>query len=84
MQGYLDLIEKPEWNEDEGVLEGVSAVVAKDRYEVVLACNGRIPVSVRASAGQADLGWKDQQEGIAVLTLKTTENTNVRWELRFD
>lgn len=84
MQGYLDLVEKPEWKQEEGVLEGVSAVVAKDPYELVFACNGRQPVSVQASRGEAELGWKDQQKGIAVLTIKTAENANVRWKISIE
>jgi len=84
MQGYLDLVEKPKWMKEEGVLEGVSAVVAKDPYELVFACNGRIPVSVQVSKGEADLNWKDQQKGIAVLTLKTAENADVRWKVSFE
>ena len=84
MQGYLDLLDMPEWKKDEGVLEGVSAVVAKDPYELVIACNGRIPASVDVSNGEGKLGWKDQQKGIAVLNLQTAENANVRWKVRFD
>ena len=84
MQGYLDLVKKPEWKEGERVLEGTSAVVANDPYELVFACNGRIPVSVTASAGEASLGWKDEQNGIAVITLKSVSNADVHWRIKFN
>lgn len=84
MQGYLDLVKKPEWNESFRTLEGASAVVANDPYELVFACNGRTPVSVNASAGNAVLGWKDKANGIAVLTLKTDENADVQWSVKYE
>ena len=83
MQGFVDLVKKPEWDEADQALAGVSAVVANDPYELVFACNGRTPVSAMASTGKASLGWKDQQKGIAVLTLKSSVNADVRWEIQF-
>jgi hypothetical protein len=83
MQGYLDLVKKPEWNESSQALEGVSAVVANDPYELVFACNGRTPVSVSASGGDAELDWKDEASGIGVLLLKTRDGGDVRWSLSF-
>ncbi len=84
MQGYLDLVEKPIWHETKQILQGTSAVVANDPYELVFACNGRMPTSVTASAGEASFEWKDQANGIAVLTLKSAENVNVRWYVNFE
>jgi len=84
MQGYIDLVQKPVWNESFQALEGISAIVANDPYELVFACNGRAPVSVKASEGEAALGWKDEKNGIAVLTLKSVENTKVQWSINFN
>jgi len=83
MQGYLDLVKKPAWKKEARVLEGVSAVVANDPYELVFACNGRNPIETRAFTGEAVLGWKDKENGIGVLTLKTAENADVQWSIRF-
>jgi hypothetical protein len=83
MQGYLDLLEKPEWKKAESALEGVSAVVANDPYELVFACNGLVPRAAKASVGEASLGWKDEKNGIGVLTLKTNGNAEVRWRILF-
>ena len=83
MQGYLDLLEKPEWKKAESALKGVSAVVANDPYELVFACNGLVPRAAKASVGEASLGWKDEKSGIAVLTLKTNGNAEVRWRILF-
>lgn len=84
MQGYLDLVEKPQWNEGDQVLAGTSTVVANDPYELVFACNGKTPASVTASEADPILGWKDQSKGIAMLTLKTDKNSNVRWTIKFE
>jgi hypothetical protein len=44
MQGYVDML-GCNWNEKQNQLEGVSAVVGKDPYKIIIACNGRKPVS---------------------------------------
>jgi len=84
MQGYLDLVEKPVWRAAEDTLAGTSAVVADDAYELVMACNGRIPLDVESSSGEASIDWKDEENRIAVLTLKTAENADVRWKVHFE
>ena len=84
MQGYLDLVKQPEWSARKKTLKGTSAVIANDPYELVFACNGRIPVSVTASKGIASLDWKDEKNGIAVLTLKNDDNAEVRWRVTFE
>jgi len=83
MQGYVDLVQKPEWKAESSTLEGVSAVVADDVYELVFACNGRVPVSVKTSAGTASLGWKDEDKGIGVITLKNDKDADVQWSIKF-
>jgi hypothetical protein len=84
MQGYLDLVKQPEWSARKQTLKGTSAVIANDPYELVFACNGRIPVSVTTSKGIASLDWKDEKNGIAVLTLKNDDNAEVRWRVTFE
>ena len=83
MQGYLDLVEKPEWNADDQVLAGTSAVVANDPYELVFACNGWIPLLATSTFGEATLGWKDEKRGIAVLTLDHDANADAEWRIEF-
>jgi len=70
-------VKKPEWSGWKKHLKGTSKVVANDAYELVLACNGRTPVSVSASTGDAVLGWKNLANGIAVLILTTATTTEV-------
>ena len=84
MQGYLDLVKKPEWSGWKKRLKGTSRVVKNDFYELVFACNGRTPMTVSASSGEVVLGWKDRDRGIAVLTLKTTATTDVQWSVEFE
>ena len=84
MQGYVDLVKKPEWKAESSTLEGGSAVVADDPYELVFACNGRVPISASASTGEAVLGWKDQKRGVATLTLETADNADVQWSIKFE
>ena len=84
MQGYLDLLKKPEWKNAERALEGVSSVVANDSYEIVFACNGLLPRAAEASVGEASFRWKNEKSGIAGLTLKTNGNEEVRWKIFFE
>ena len=84
MQGYLDLVKTPEWSGWKKHLKGTSKVVANDAYELVLACNGRTPVSVSASTGEAVLGWKDLANGIAVLILTAATTTEDQWSVQFE
>ena len=46
MQGYVDML-GCNWNGKLNRLEGVSAVVGGEPYKVVIACNGRKPVSAK-------------------------------------
>jgi hypothetical protein len=84
MQGYVDLVKKPKWTQKDKHLSGVSRVMEQDSYELVFACNGRTPKAAKASSGNASLGWKDKQKGIAVLTLKTKKTANIQWTVTFE
>lgn len=83
MQGYLDLVRKPEWNADTQSLSGSSRVIANDPYELVVACNGEFPKSVGASSGEVTLGWKDEARGIAVLTITSDVSADIDWSIQF-
>jgi hypothetical protein len=84
MQGYIDLVMKPKWTEEEKSLSGLSRVIEKDPYELVFACNGRTPKEAEVSSGKAALGWKDKDKGIAVLTLKTKKTADIQWTVTFE
>ena len=43
-----------------------------------------IPVEAGASAGEATLGWKDSDAGIAVLTLTSDETVDIQWSIRLE
>ncbi len=65
MQGYTDLVVKPDWQADKKSLKATSKIVSKDPYTVFIACNGMTPVAAHASMGKATLGWKDKAKEIA-------------------
>ena len=84
MQGYVDLLTKPKWTEEDMSLSGSSRVIENDPYELVFACNGRTPKDAKVSSGKAALGWKDKDRGIGVLTLKTKTTADIQWTVTFE
>jgi hypothetical protein len=84
MQGYIDLIHRPGWHSNTQVLSGSSRVIANDPYELVIACNGKLPHSATASSGEVALGWKDQSKGIATLTIQVDVSTDIDWAIQFE
>lgn len=83
MQGYLDLTKKPVWIAADNKLEGNSAIVKNDPYELVFACNGKTPIKAKTSSGQVVLDWKNRDQGIAVLKITSHETSTIQWNIEF-
>ena len=81
MQGYLDM-KQCRWNAAEKRLEGISSVVGDDPYKVVIALNGMKYKSCSAKKGRALARILD--DGLLELTLQTSENRDVEWNVRFE
>lgn len=83
MQGYVDLVKKPEWNETKKTLSGTSSVIGGEPYRITLAVNGYIPQHVTATGATADIKVRANDKRLADVTLKVKGNRDVPWEITF-
>ncbi|MBI5833330.1 MAG: hypothetical protein HZB16_13615 [Armatimonadetes bacterium] len=76
-QGQWDLVGRPSWDAARATLRGASRVVGGEPYRVVLAGNGRTPVSATVGrlAARADGLWE--------LVIERPENGVVPWAVGF-
>ena len=83
MQGYVDVL-KTDWNVATRKLTGTSKVVGGETYKLVIATNGRQPVSCFAQGAKAEIRvLNPEADGIAVLSLDRTDNGTVDWAVSF-
>ena len=88
MQGYVDMAGVPRWDAAKRELAGTSKVVGGETYKVVLALNGYRPAGASAHvAGGAAVRARVEAvpggDGLAVLSLDSQGNAQVRWALSF-
>lgn len=81
MQGYVDLVKKPEWNAAENTLSGTSSVIGGEPYRITLALNGYTPRKVTANGATADIKICPDNKNLADIVLKAKENQDVTWKL---
>jgi len=83
MQGYVDLVRKPEWNAADNTLSGSSSVIGEQPYRITLALNGYVPKKVTASDATADITIRSGNKNLADIVLKVKENQDVPWKIAF-
>ena len=83
MQGYVDMVKKPEWNAAENTLTGTSSVIGGQPYRITLALNEYTPKKVTASGAAADITIRPDNKNLADLILKAKENQDVPWKIAF-
>ena len=81
MQGLVDMTVLPEWHAGKKELAGTSKVVGGETYKIVIALNGYRPKS--GSAGNAKTAIEILDNGLAILSLKSETNQDVRWKIVF-
>lgn len=83
MQGYVDVL-KTDWDRAAKRLSGASKVVGGETYKLVIATNGRKPVSCSAPGARAEIAMVNGEAGaIAVLSIDRAENATVDWSVSF-
>ena len=83
MQGYVDVLTTG-WNPATRKLAGTSKVVGGETYKLVIAANGRKPVSCSAQGARAEIQMiNHESDGIALLSIDKTENGTVDWSVSF-
>jgi hypothetical protein len=84
LQGYVDMVDKPEWNESRRSLSGVSSVIGGEPYKVVIALNGYTPAEVLARCNEARITPRKDNPKLADLVIISIEKTKVDWEVVFE
>ncbi len=83
MQGFVDVLQT-DWHPFRKKLTGTSKVVGGETYKLVIATNGRQPVSCAASGAKADVKVLDPAaNGMAVLSIDKDGNGTVDWSVSF-
>jgi uncharacterized protein (UPF0218 family) len=83
MQGLVDMVELPVWNENNKVLVGKSKVIGREEYRVVIALNGYKSVKCSAQNAKATIKMIDGEKDLAVLSILSAINKDVAWEISF-
>jgi hypothetical protein len=83
MQGYVDLVMKPEWHDTKKSLSGTSSLIAKEEYRITFALNGFNPKKVNIKGAESSITIRKDNPALADLVLKADKNRNLDWEINF-
>lgn len=83
MQGYIDL-KDCRWDASDNRLKGKSDVIANEPYVIVIATNGKRPVSCQAKGYKVSFTITDSKAGIVKLSILSKQNKNIDWSLKFN
>ncbi len=82
MQGYVDMIKRPVWDNVKKQLSGVSKVVGGETYVIVVATNGyKYKRSVTTNVKTTT--QIDEKTGLLKLLIESAVNADVEWRLEF-
>jgi hypothetical protein len=73
-----------EWDEEQGILTGVSRVVGGDPYTMTIATNGYDPGVVSCQDQKTEGTLSQAEDGLVRLTLERDENAEVEWSVVFE
>jgi hypothetical protein len=83
MQGLVDMTGLPVWNENKKVLSGISDVIGGEEYKVIIALNGLKLSKCSAAHARINIEMADKNNELAVLSILSTINSEVKWEISF-
>ncbi len=83
MQGYVDLIKKPQWDAGTGTLHAVSDVIENEPTRVVIALNGFSPLKIQAECATAEISIRPDNPNLADLVIEHPANARVNWSATF-
>ncbi|MBN1387585.1 MAG: hypothetical protein JW965_04015 [Bacteroidales bacterium] len=83
MQGYVDLAEKPSWNNEKMVLTGVSSLIADETYSLIIALNGYKVKNIHSDDCKVYIvGHED--DNLVRLCLESEISKDAGWVIEFD
>ena len=83
MQGYVDLVKKPEWSSSTKTLSGISSLIGGEPYRITFALNSYSPLKVKTKGAKAEITVRKDNSNLADLVLIVNENQDVSWEVIF-
>ncbi len=83
MQGLVDMVGLPLWDENKKILTGKSKVIGGEEYKVVIALNGYKTASCSAGKASAKVERVDKEKDLAVLSILSGKNNDVEWKVTF-
>ncbi len=83
MQGYVDMAKYPAWNPSSNELSGISVIPGGETYKVVIALNGYKLSKATAKGASASVRITDEKNGLAELSIDSSENINTEWVISF-
>jgi len=83
MQGYVDLVEKPQWDDATRRLCAVSDVIENEPYRVVIALNGYRPLKAQAGGARAKISIRQDNANLADLVIEHEANDRINWCVTF-
>ena len=83
MQGYVDMLDIPNWNGEKKTLTGTSKVIGGEAYKVVVACNGLKPAAASAANATARIEPLAGTGDLAVLSITSKDHADAKWEIQF-
>ena len=84
MQGYVDLIAKPQWLPSKQTLQATSELVAQEPYRVTLALNGFIPLEAAAPDARISVTARADQPDLADVLIQSPRGGRITWSVRFE
>jgi hypothetical protein len=82
MQGYNDL-KNVLWTASSKTYKGTAAVVGGDTYKIIIALNGRQPVSCKTNSGTCLFKTIDEENGLIEVSINSLVNKNIQWAVIF-
>lgn len=83
MQGYVDMVKYPQWDNKKQELYGTSKIVGGEDYKIIIACNKFHQVECSAKSSVCGIKILDEKNGLAELTIKSEINREVEWIVKF-
>lgn len=83
LQGYVDMVKKPEWNASSKTLSGISSVTGGEEYKITIALNGFKPEKINARNVKASVFLRKDNSKLADILIESSDNKDVAWELIF-
>jgi len=83
MQGYVDLVKKPEWDAQERSLSGVSSIIGGEPYRITFALNNYSPLKLNVKGAEAEIRVRKDETNLADMVLSVKENQDISWTVFF-